>query len=74
MTDEEAPSALLPPAQQTLDFPAGKGSMPCPALLGHGGMGCNASDPKGAFKADIEQLVGIIAGLFLVRSEVSAFL
>lgn len=74
MTDGGAPSSLFPPAQQTLDFPAGKCSTHLVLLslvtVGWAVMPCGS---KRAFKADLEQLVGITAGLFLVRSEVSAF-
>lgn len=64
MTDGGAPSALLPPAQQTLDFPAGKCSTPCPAPLGHGGMGGKASDPKGPSEQISSSLLESLLGYF----------
>lgn len=72
MTDGGAPSALLPPSQQTLDSPLGKGSTLRPAPLCPGAKWCNVLDPKGPPNQILSILLKLLHRLFLVHSEVSA--
>lgn len=52
------------PSFLKLDFPAGKCSTPCPAPLGHGGMGSNALDPEGPSKQILSSLLELLLGYF----------